>query len=30
MLNVAYHYIDLTPKERDEGETPQRWVAAAR
>jgi len=26
MLNVAYHYIDLTPKGRDEGDTPQRWV----
>ena len=26
MLNAAYHYIDLTPKGRDEGDTPQRWV----
>jgi predicted dithiol-disulfide oxidoreductase (DUF899 family) len=26
MLNTAYHYIDLTPKGRDEGGTPQRWV----
>jgi predicted dithiol-disulfide oxidoreductase (DUF899 family) len=26
MLNTAYHYIDLTPKGRDEGDTPQRWV----
>lgn len=26
MLNTAYHYIDLTPKGRDEGDTPQSWV----
>ena len=26
MLNTAYHYIDLTPNGRDEGNTPQRWV----
>lgn len=26
MLNVAYHYIDLTPKGRDEGGKPQSWV----
>ena len=26
MLNTAYHYIDLTPRGRDEGDTPQRWV----
>lgn len=26
MLNTAYHYIDLTPQGRDEGDTPQRWV----
>ncbi|HLK51187.1 MAG TPA: DUF899 domain-containing protein [Bryobacteraceae bacterium] len=26
ILNTAYHYIDLTPKGRDEGDTPQRWV----
>jgi predicted dithiol-disulfide oxidoreductase (DUF899 family) len=26
MLNTAYHYLDLTPKGRDEGDTPQSWV----
>jgi predicted dithiol-disulfide oxidoreductase (DUF899 family) len=26
MLNTAYHYIDLTPKGRDEGDHPQSWV----
>ena len=26
MLNAAYHYIDLLPKGRDEGERPQTWV----
>jgi predicted dithiol-disulfide oxidoreductase (DUF899 family) len=26
MTNTAYHYIDLTPKGRDEGDTPQSWV----
>jgi predicted dithiol-disulfide oxidoreductase (DUF899 family) len=26
MMNTAYHYIDLTPKGRDEGDTPQSWV----
>jgi len=26
MTNTAYHYIDLTPKGRDEGGTPQSWV----
>ena len=26
MLNTAYHYIDLTPKGRDEGTTPQSWL----
>lgn len=23
MLNTAYHYLDLTPKGRDEGDSPQ-------
>src|SRR5262249_50084572 len=26
MMNTAYHYIDLTPKGRDEGDGRQRWV----
>ncbi len=26
MLNVAYHYMDLAPKGRDEGDFGQRWV----
>lgn len=26
MLNTAYHYLDLVPKGRDEGEFPQSWV----
>jgi len=26
MLNNAYHYIDLTPKGRDEGEGIMRWL----
>ncbi len=26
MLNTAYHYLDLTPKGRDEGDSPQSWV----
>jgi predicted dithiol-disulfide oxidoreductase (DUF899 family) len=26
MLNAAYHYIDLVPKGRDEGDSPQSWV----
>jgi len=26
MLNVAYHYMDLAPKGRDEGDSGQRWV----
>ena len=26
MMNTAYHYIDLTPKGRDEGDQPQSWV----
>jgi predicted dithiol-disulfide oxidoreductase (DUF899 family) len=26
MMNTAYHYIDLTPKGRDEGDSPQSWV----
>ncbi|MGH7862028.1 MAG: DUF899 family protein, partial [Candidatus Dormibacteraceae bacterium] len=26
MLNVAYHYMDLVPKGRDEGETSVRWL----
>jgi predicted dithiol-disulfide oxidoreductase (DUF899 family) len=26
MLNTAYHYLDLVPKGRDEGTTPQQWV----
>ena len=26
MLNVAYHYMDLVPKGRDEGDGAQRWV----
>ena len=27
MLNVAYHYMDLVPKGRDEGDTGPMWVA---
>jgi len=26
MMNAAYHYLDLVPKGRDEGEFPQSWV----
>jgi len=26
MLNTAYHYVDLVPKGRDEGDSPQSWV----
>ena len=26
MMNTAYHYIDLTPQGRDEGDHPQSWV----
>jgi predicted dithiol-disulfide oxidoreductase (DUF899 family) len=26
MMNTAYHYIDITPKGRDEGDRPQYWV----
>jgi predicted dithiol-disulfide oxidoreductase (DUF899 family) len=26
MLNVAYHYMDLVPKGRDEGDGAQRWL----
>jgi predicted dithiol-disulfide oxidoreductase (DUF899 family) len=26
MMNAAYHYIDLVPKGRDEGDSPQSWV----
>ena len=26
MLNTAYHYLDLVPKGRDEGDHPQHWV----
>jgi predicted dithiol-disulfide oxidoreductase (DUF899 family) len=26
MLNVAYHYMDVVPKGRDEGETGPAWV----
>jgi predicted dithiol-disulfide oxidoreductase (DUF899 family) len=26
MLNAAYHYLDLVPKGRDEGDSPQFWV----
>jgi len=26
MLNVAYHFLDLVPKGRDEGDHPQSWV----
>ena len=26
MLNVAYHYMDLVPKGRDEGDSSQSWV----
>jgi len=26
MLNTAYHYLDLVPKGRDEGDAPQSWV----
>jgi predicted dithiol-disulfide oxidoreductase (DUF899 family) len=25
MFNTAYHYIDATPKGRDEGDSPQSW-----
>ena len=26
MLNAAYHYLDLVPRGRDEGDSPQSWV----
>ncbi|MGH6892213.1 MAG: DUF899 family protein [Dongiaceae bacterium] len=26
MLNTAYHYLDLTPKGRDEGERIMAWL----
>jgi predicted dithiol-disulfide oxidoreductase (DUF899 family) len=26
MLNTTYHYLDLVPKGRDEGDAPQHWV----
>ena len=26
MLNVAYHFMDLVPKGRDEGDQPARWI----
>jgi predicted dithiol-disulfide oxidoreductase (DUF899 family) len=26
MLNTTYHYLDLVPKGRDEGNDPQYWV----
>jgi predicted dithiol-disulfide oxidoreductase (DUF899 family) len=26
MLNTAYHYLDMLPKGRDEGDSPQSWV----
>jgi len=26
MLNVAYHYMDLAPKGRDEGDVGAAWV----
>jgi predicted dithiol-disulfide oxidoreductase (DUF899 family) len=26
MLNTAYHFLDLTPKGRDEGDRSQFWV----
>jgi predicted dithiol-disulfide oxidoreductase (DUF899 family) len=26
LLNTAYHYVDLVPKGRDEGRSPQSWV----
>jgi predicted dithiol-disulfide oxidoreductase (DUF899 family) len=26
MMNTAYHYLDIVPKGRDEGDTPQSWV----
>ena len=26
MLNVAYHYLDIVPKGRDEGDNPIMWV----
>jgi predicted dithiol-disulfide oxidoreductase (DUF899 family) len=26
MLNVAYHYMDLVPKGRDEGDAGVTWV----
>jgi predicted dithiol-disulfide oxidoreductase (DUF899 family) len=26
MLNSTYHYLDLVPKGRDEGDAPQYWV----
>jgi predicted dithiol-disulfide oxidoreductase (DUF899 family) len=25
-VNGAYNFIDMTPKGRDEGDGPQRWV----
>jgi predicted dithiol-disulfide oxidoreductase (DUF899 family) len=26
MLNTAYHYVDLIPQGRGEGDSPQSWV----
>lgn len=26
MLNVAYHYLDIVPKGRDEGDAPMQWL----
>jgi predicted dithiol-disulfide oxidoreductase (DUF899 family) len=26
MVNVAYHYLDLVPKGRDEGNREQHWA----
>jgi predicted dithiol-disulfide oxidoreductase (DUF899 family) len=26
MLNVGYHYLDLVPKGRDEGDDPANWL----
>jgi len=26
MLNVAYHYLDIVPKGRDEGDTGAMWI----
>ena len=26
IVNAAYNFIDMTPKGRDEGDVPQRWV----